>query len=134
MVLRRGRRDTWVVETAQLRASLPAAGLVPVAGPPTAASRPTFTFDLDADRHRAALDLNVRGQRLAEALQNVEQQLDAAVLRGVSEFTILHGKGEGVLRTGIHEYLSRAAAVADFHSAPADQGGDGKTVVRLGDG
>jgi DNA mismatch repair protein MutS2 len=55
--------------------------------------------------------------------------MDAVLVAGVREFTVLHGKGTGALRTGIHEYLAACPHVADFHFARPEHGGAGKTVV-----
>ena len=77
------------------------------------------------------LELHVHGMRAEEALQNVERQLNAAVIRGWSEFSIVHGRGQGVLRQIIREYLRDSAAVSDYEDAPANEGGHGKTIVRL---
>jgi DNA mismatch repair protein MutS2 len=61
----------------------------------------------------------------------VERQVDAASLQGLSLFQIVHGTGEGVLGRGIQEYLRSHPAVADFHFARPEEGGYGKTIVRL---
>ena len=73
----------------------------------------------------------MRGQRLHEALERVERQLDGALLSGLHQFTILHGTGEGVLRHGIRQYLDRRRDVVGFAPAAQQAGGAGKTVVRL---
>ena len=61
----------------------------------------------------------------------VEKQVDAASLQGLGMFQILHGTGEGVLGKGVHEYLRNHPAVADYHFARPEEGGYGKTIVRL---
>ena len=52
-------------------------------------------------------------------------------LQGLSLFSIIHGTGEGILGKGIHDYLRRQPAVAEYHFARPEEGGYGKTVVRL---
>jgi DNA mismatch repair protein MutS2 len=69
--------------------------------------------------------------RLEEALKQVEQQIDRALLSGMSEFSIVHGMGEGVLQRGIHEYLKSSSQVKDYFFSTPEQGGFGRTVVRL---
>ena len=61
----------------------------------------------------------------------MERQVDAASLQGLSLFSIIHGTGEGVLGKGIHEYLKSNPAVEDYHFARPEEGGYGKTIVRL---
>jgi DNA mismatch repair protein MutS2 len=61
----------------------------------------------------------------------VEKQVDSALIHGLREFSIVHGKGEGVLRTAIHAYLRDLGVVADFRFSAPEEGGFGKTVVTL---
>lgn len=77
------------------------------------------------------LELNVRGLRLAEAMRRLEKHLDAVLVAGLREFTILHGKGTGTLQQAIHEYLASCPYVASFHFALPEHGGTGKTVVKM---
>ena len=81
--------------------------------------------------HKALFEMDLRGFRLKEALAEVEKQIDAASLQGLQTFSIIHGTGEGVLSKGIHEFLSRSGAVADYYFARPEDGGFGKTIVHL---
>jgi DNA mismatch repair protein MutS2 len=76
-------------------------------------------------------ELHIRGMRLEEAMKLVEKQMDSALLHGLHEFSIVHGKGEGVLRTAVHQYLRSLAAVEDFRFSLPEEGGFGRTVVTL---
>jgi DNA mismatch repair protein MutS2 len=69
--------------------------------------------------------------KLAPALEALQRQLDAAVLAGLSSFAVIHGKGGGVLQEGVHNYLRADTRVADFAFARPEEGGTGKTHVRL---
>lgn len=80
---------------------------------------------------KASFELDLRGYRLAAALDAVEKQIDAASLQGLSLFQLLHGTGEGVLGKGIHDYLRGHPAIADFHFARPEEGGYGMTIVRM---
>jgi DNA mismatch repair protein MutS2 len=73
--------------------------------------------------------LDLRGKRYEEALAEVDQYLDAALLANYPQVTIVHGKGTGALRTGITEYLKNHRSVASFAFAPNNQGGNGATIV-----
>lgn len=83
------------------------------------------------DQHRKNFhqDLDVRGMRGDEALQAVRYFIDDAVLMGMQRVRILHGKGNGILRQLIREYLSGEPAVAAFHDEDVRFGGAGITVV-----
>lgn len=75
--------------------------------------------------------LDVRGMRVEELLPLLIRFLDDAVLLGQPEVRIIHGKGEGVLRKVIREYLSGLKAVGNFRDEHADRGGEGITIVTL---
>ena len=133
-VVRAGRRGSWVVETGSVRGTFRAAELQLAAAPEWGMRRhlpPPPQVEVSAVGGRPLLELNVRGLRLHEALEQVERQLDGALLSGLHQFTILHGTGEGVLRHGIHQYLERHRDVVGFAAAPPQAGGAGKTVVKL---
>ncbi len=75
--------------------------------------------------------LDIRGKRVEEVLQLLMRFVDDSILLGQSEVKILHGKGEGVLRKVVREYLKKAKGVSGFKDEHADRGGDGMTLVTL---
>ena len=77
------------------------------------------------------LQLDLRGKRVDEALEEVRHYIDDAILLSISEVSILHGKGNGVLREVIREYLSSVPEVKRFKDAPVDMGGSGITIATL---
>ena len=77
------------------------------------------------------LSLDLRGMRADVALSTLEKFLDTAILSGRQELEIVHGKGTGVLRREIHNFLSTYPAVASYKLANADRGGEGMTVVEM---
>lgn len=79
----------------------------------------------------AEVRIDLRGQRVDEALARVQRFVDEALVGGVPSVEILHGKGTGALRQAIHEQLRARPDVASFAVAPFDRGGDGVTVVDL---
>ncbi len=83
------------------------------------------------DEHRKDFhpDLDVRGMRGDEALQAVRYFIDDAVLMGVQRVRILHGKGNGILRSLIRQYLSAEPTVTNYHDEDVRFGGAGITVV-----
>lgn len=76
-------------------------------------------------------DLDLRGQRADDALLAVQQFLDEAIMAGNRQLTILHGKGNGILRQLIREYLATLSFVKSYNDAHADRGGAGITNVVL---
>lgn len=77
------------------------------------------------------LEADVRGMALDEALPAVDTYLDEATLAGLSEVSIIHGKGTGVLRTGIQRHLKRHMHVKSYRDGVYGEGEQGVTVVKL---
>jgi DNA mismatch repair protein MutS2 len=75
--------------------------------------------------------LDVRGMRVEEVIPVITRFMDDAVLLSQGEVRILHGKGEGVLRKVIREYVKKLKSVSAFHDEHADRGGEGITIVKL---
>ena len=77
------------------------------------------------------LTLDVRGKRAEEALDSLAKYLDEAKLLSIKEVSVLHGKGNGILRKVIREFLSRDHDIASFADASLETGGTGITRVKL---
>lgn len=77
-------------------------------------------------------DLDVRGMRGDEALNAVMYFIDDACLVGMSRVRILHGKGNGILRQLIRQYLATVSSVTSFRDEHVQFGGAGITVVDIG--
>ncbi len=75
--------------------------------------------------------LDLRGKRATEALEELENFIDKAILAGVKELSVLHGKGDGVLRKIVREHLKEYSEVKSFESEHVERGGDGITLVTL---
>ena len=73
--------------------------------------------------------LNVIGKTVDEAIPQVDRFLNDAVMAGISPVEIIHGKGTGALRQGIHNYLRTLNFVTEFHLADVRSGGAGVTEV-----
>ena len=76
-------------------------------------------------------ECDVRGMNLEEALDAVGLYLDEAVLAGLNEVYIIHGKGTGILRAGIQQDLRKNRHVKSFRRGMYGEGEDGVTVVTL---
>ncbi len=75
--------------------------------------------------------INVRGENLDSAKMDVDKYLDDAFMAGLREVTVIHGRGEGILREGIHSMLKSHKHVKSFKKGAYNEGGDGVTVVQL---
>lgn len=92
------------------------------------AKRVVHTVQSNQQAH-VSPQLDLRGKRYEEALAEVDQYLDAAILANYPQVTIVHGKGTGALRQGIVNYLQNHRSVKSFGFAPNNQGGNGATIV-----
>ncbi|MCX6224237.1 MAG: Smr/MutS family protein [Bacteroidia bacterium] len=75
--------------------------------------------------------LDIRGLRADEALRKVTEFIDEAIMIGSGELKILHGKGDGILRHIIRDYLSGVDVVSRYDDEDIRFGGTGITVVKL---
>ena len=76
-------------------------------------------------------ECDVRGMNLEEALLAVDLFLDGAVLNRLKQVSIIHGKGTGILRAGIHKHLKTHSAVKEFRLGRYGEGEDGVTIVTM---
>ena len=87
--------------------------------------------DISQRRLQFKQDIDVRGMRGEEALQAITYYIDDAVLLSMPRVRILHGTGNGILRTLIRQYLQANPAVASCRDEHVQFGGAGITVVEL---
>ncbi|UUX34614.1 endonuclease MutS2 [Fundicoccus culcitae] len=73
--------------------------------------------------------LDIRGERVEEGINRLNQYLDAALLSNHPRVTIIHGKGTGALRSGVQQVLKNHLQVDHFEYSPPSSGGDGSTIV-----
>jgi DNA mismatch repair protein MutS2 len=130
-VLREGKRGMWIVEIGSLKIPMKEEDLLPL--PPSAEEKKPLIIraDLSDASPPAQIELNLRGMRLDEALERLRRQIDGAVLAGLYEFAVVHGKGDGVLQKGVHDFLKTQSQVADYYFSRPELGGFGRTEVIL---
>ncbi len=75
--------------------------------------------------------IDIRGTNVEEAELLLEKYLDDAIVAGLQEVLVIHGKGTGALRKGVRSYLKHHYHVKDISIGELNEGGDGATVVRL---
>jgi len=133
---KQGQSNSWLVEIGSLKMSFPENELIPVTEKPaTRTSKKSTAFTSWAAEYGAKDDvvyeLKIRGMRFEEAMQLVQRQVEGAILSGLKNFAIIHGKGHGILQKGVHDYLRNHPAVADYYFARPEMGGFGRTEVVL---
>ncbi|MCC3160069.1 Smr/MutS family protein [Hymenobacter sp. 15J16-1T3B] len=98
---------------------------------PAAEARAGGNLDVTGRMAGFSTTLDLRGERAEDALQRVMNYVDDAIMLGVPELKFIHGRGNGVLRQVVRDYLYSQRAVASVADEHADRGGDGVTVAVL---
>ena len=96
--------------------------------------KPRQVYDNGLSERKAnfRMELDVRGQRVNEAIENVMRYIDDAIMLDVSSVRILHGKGTGALREEIQKYVRTVPGVVSVSDEHIQFGGSGVTVVKFG--
>lgn len=76
-------------------------------------------------------EINLLGKTVDEAVAELDKYLDDAYLAHLPSVRIVHGKGTGALRKGVHNYLRRQKHVSNFHLAEFGEGDAGVTIVEF---
>ena len=77
------------------------------------------------------IEINLLGRTVDEAIAELDKYLDDAYLAHIPSVRVVHGKGTGALRKGIHNYLRRVKYVSSFHLAEFGEGDAGVTIVNF---
>lgn len=93
------------------------------------APRTVISADISQRRLNFTSSIDIRGERVVEALERVQTLVDDALMVGVGSVTILHGKGTGALKEEVRRYLRSLPQVASAVDDHPDRGGSGITVV-----
>ncbi len=90
-----------------------------------------FTENFSERRLNFKAEIDVRGQRAEEAIVKIQEFIDEAIMFEVKQLRILHGKGQGILKETIRNYLRSEPMVRNFKDEHVDLGGAGITVINL---
>ena len=93
------------------------------------AARTVLSVDISSRKLNFKDHIDVRGMRAADALDEVRNFIDDALMVGVGTVSILHGKGTGALKEEIRRYLRTVPEIASAVDEHADRGGAGITIV-----
>ena len=78
--------------------------------------------------------INLIGKNLDDAVMELSKYIDDAYIAGMRRVTVIHGRGEGILKNGLRKELAANPFVESYKSAPYSEGGEGATVVTLKNG
>ena len=78
-----------------------------------------------------SMSINLQGKNLEDAIMDMDKYLDDAYIAGLKEVTVIHGRGEGILKEGLRKVLRKHKLAASYRKGKYDEGGDGVTIVTL---
>ncbi|MPN25783.1 Endonuclease MutS2 [bioreactor metagenome] len=118
-----------LVQAGVMKLSIPLNDIRPVEQKqkkPVTSAKVTLTQD-----RGSALTLDLRGSMVDDACLELDRFIDNALMTGVHEFYVVHGKGTGALRTGVQAYLKNHPRVKSYRIGAYGEGDAGVTVVTL---
>ena len=127
------RKGLWNVQFGSIKMSMKEKDLELVKKSGAGSQTVSVSYDLDTSsvNERPVFELRLLGMRAEEAIAALEHQIDLCALSNFASFSVIHGKGYGVLQQAVHDYLSNCPLVQSFEYAHPDDGGAGKTYVTL---
>jgi len=99
-------------------------------GAKKAETKATASF-VSAKNDAPVMEINLLGQTVDEAVVNVERFIDNALMASVKVLRIVHGKGTGALRQGLHRYFRANRSIKEFRLGQAGEGSAGVTIITL---
>jgi DNA mismatch repair protein MutS2 len=121
--------NSWIVKVGSVKMSFPQKDIIPFQAKP---KREKVSWAAEVNVSSSPVyELKIRGMRFEEAMESLRRQIESASLSGLKTFSIIHGKGDGILRKGVHEHLKSDPAVESFRFARPEMGGFGRTEVVL---
>lgn len=118
--------NQWVVQMGMLKMKLDANDLVLAKQEAEPKTRQT---SVRASVGSVSTEIDLRGERVEAALHQLDQYLDQALLANYPKVTVIHGMGTGAVRKAVQEALKKHPQVKSYKDAPANQGGNGATIV-----
>lgn len=119
-------KGNWLVSLESLKMVLNESNFIPAPKESNALYEP---FSISTIKPKFVLD--VRGLTLEETKLAIDNQIESCIVHSFSNFSIIHGYGDGILSKGVHEYLKTFKVVSNYYFARPEDGGMGKTYVEL---
>lgn len=132
MQLPEGNGQNVLVQAGIIQTRVPMSNLRLVQAKPVKAPRRTVTRNVTGRAQaKVTTELDLRGQMTDEAIMNVDQFIDSALLSGIEQLTIIHGKGTGALRAAVQQHLKSHPSVRNYRLGVYGEGEAGVTIVEL---
>ncbi|GMO27362.1 MAG: hypothetical protein Ta2F_02930 [Termitinemataceae bacterium] len=132
-VRRAGKKGFWIIDIGSVSAPFAESDIYPAKNIASNHQKSSVQIKIDyaPNSQQPVLELKLLGMRAEQALEALQKQFDAAMLNGMTEFSVIHGKGDGILRTAVHNFLQNQKNVAEFGFSHPELGGTGRTEVKL---
>src|SRR5699024_11734310 len=86
---------------------------------------------IKGSNYHVKTELDLRGERYEEALLKLEKYIDDVLLAGYQKVSIIHGKGNGALRTGVSDFAQNHPSISSYRFGSGGEGGSGVTILEL---
>lgn len=129
-LLEKSGKKAWMVQLGSMKMKVDEASLERIASS-SSEMKQESVISHRASRPTVKTQVDIRGERYENGIDEVSKYLDAVLLNNYETVTIIHGHGTGALREGVHKLLKKHRQVESFELAPANQGGTGATIVQL---
>jgi len=129
-VLEKVGNDEFLVQIGIMKMKVKREDMNPIKTSPAQQQAASFAT-LKRSRRDVKMDLDLRGYNVEDAIREIDQFLDDALLAGLHTVSIIHGHGTGALRKGVHEYLRQHKNVKSFRLGGQGEGGVGATIAEL---
>ncbi|MGN0729042.1 endonuclease MutS2 [Treponema sp.] len=136
VLLRKEKNGLWQVQFGSMKMNFPENQLIPAKkdnAPATGSVSFVIERDFDSEKNTEApkYELRLLGMRCESAIKELEHQIDLCVTSNFKKFSVIHGKGNGILQQAVTDYLKQCQCVKNFYFARPEEGGSGKTYVEL---
>ena len=131
-LVEKNKKGLWVVQFGSVRMTVKEKDLTLVKTSKNENAKVSVIVEkAESSNEYPQFELRLLGMYADEAIKALEHQLDLCMIHNFPRFSIVHGKGNGILQQTVHDYLSHYHGVKDFCFAPPEDGGFGKTYVTL---
>lgn len=126
-IVEKSGNKQWVVQMGMLKMKLNERDLTPA----QQEKEPSYnrTSLKSTSMGSVSTEIDLRGERVEAALNQLDQYIDQAILSNYPQVTVIHGMGTGAVRKAVQDYLKKHPQVKSYNDAPANQGGNGATIV-----
>lgn len=134
VLVRKVKNEIWQVQFGSMKMNFPQSQIIPLENKVVDRSiSVVIERDSEDEKNNEApkFELRLLGMRAEDAIKSLEHQLDLCVINNFKKFSVIHGKGNGILQQAVSDYLNHCSSVKEFYFARPEEGGTGKTYVEL---